>query len=113
MDPVCNQGLCGKKAAKGEAFCRAHRRLKSRSYPESLRVVFAPNPVSLALYTRPPAYGTKGKVIKMPLPGGRRTFLPGPGGGLLYVQWDVSHLGAICRAYVHGVSPSDCYRAED
>jgi len=49
-------------------------------------------------YTNPPAHGEDGTVTYMP--GFKpRTYLPGPGGGLLYVKWD--HIG------VMGVSPND------
>lgn len=102
MEPVCNQGLCGKRALRGDVFCRPHRRLKSRSYPEGLRVVFAPHPVSAALYAAAPSYGSTGTVQPVALPGGKRTFFPGPGGGLLYVKWD--------GYFTMGVSPRDVYR---
>ena len=49
-------------------------------------------------YTNPPAKGEEGEVTYMP--GYKpRTYLPGPGGGLLYVKWD--------RKGVMGVSPKD------
>ena len=49
-------------------------------------------------YTSPPAKGEEGNVTYMP--GYKpRTYLPGPGGGLLYVKWD--------RIGVMGVSPND------
>jgi hypothetical protein len=107
MRPVCKQGLCVKKAAKDSVFCPAHRRLKPRAYPEGTRVVFAPGPVSGALYSTRPSYGSRGVVVSVPLPGGKRTFLAGPGGGLLYVKWEgyASNGSRVC-----GVSPRDCYR---
>jgi len=62
------------------------------------RVVFNASPGSLVLYRNPPDIGEEGTVTTMP-GFGTRTFLPGPGGGLLYVRWDNS--GTI------GVSPRD------
>jgi len=59
----------------------------SRGTRQGTRVRFSPNPVSHALYRNPPTVGEEGAVTTMP-GGGRRTFLPGPGGGLLYVKWD-------------------------
>jgi hypothetical protein len=50
------------------------------------------------MYSNPPARGEEGEVTYMP--GFKpRTYLPGPGGGLLYVKWD--DIG------VMGVSPND------
>lgn len=57
---------------------------------EGARVKFLPTPASLALYSPPtPTIGATGSVTSVPFGGGvRRTFLPGPGGGLVYVKWD-------------------------
>lgn len=56
---------------------------------EGTRVQFRPTPASLALYSSPPAVGATGAVTSVPVGGGkRRTSLPGPGGGLVYVKWD-------------------------
>jgi hypothetical protein len=115
MEPVCNQGLCGKRALRGDVFCRSHRRLKSRSYPEGLRVVFAPHPVSHVLYGIAPPKGAHGTVVKVSLGGrsGARTYLPGPAGGLLYVKWDAPAASPIGTAIgICGVSPLDVYREE-
>lgn len=71
----------------------------SQRTKEGTRVRFVPNPISLRLYSKPPALGEEGVVTTAQLPGGRRTFLPGPGGGLLYVQWD--------RMGTMGVAPID------
>jgi hypothetical protein len=66
-----------------------------------LRVVFRPNPVSRVLYgSAVPASGTRGSVTSIPTAGGIRTWIHGPGGGLVYVRWD--HDGSVC-----GVSPHD------
>lgn len=71
---------------------------------EGTRVRFVANPASLALYTRPPKIGSTGSVTSVPLGGGRRsTYMPGPGGGLVYVRWDSGE--------VMGVSQSDLVRA--
>jgi len=63
------------------------------------RVVMNANPVSRALYTNPPANGTEGTVVAIPVPGGKRTYMAGPGGGLVYVEWE--------GGYFMGVSPND------
>lgn len=107
---VCNQGLCTRKARKDDVFCNRHRRLLSRSYPEGMRVVFAPSPVSQSVYSECPLYESHGTVVKMPLPGGRSTFLKGPAGGLLYVLWDSGSYRGLPGRYHCGVSPLDCYR---
>jgi hypothetical protein len=52
-----------------------------------LRVVFSPNPVSRALCSYAvPASGTRGTVTAVHTAGGLRTYLDGPGGGLVYVE---------------------------
>lgn len=65
------------------------------------RVRFDPNPASHMLYSERyglPERGEEGTVTYMP--GFKpRTYFPGPGGGLLYVEWD--------QAGVLGVSPHD------
>jgi hypothetical protein len=66
-----------------------------------LRVVFGPNPVSRALYSYAvPASGTRGTVTAVHTAGGLRTYMDGPGGGLVYVEWDSD--GSVC-----GVSMRD------
>jgi hypothetical protein len=66
-----------------------------------LRVVFSPNPVSRALYSyRVPVTGARGTVTAVRTAGGVRTYLDGPGGGLVYVRWDPD--GLVC-----GVSMRD------
>lgn len=64
-----------------------------------MRVKFSPSPASLALYRDPPTPGATGTVTTIPFPGGRRFSLPGPGGGLVYIDWD--------DGYMMGVSPID------
>lgn len=70
-----------------------------RSWPVGKRVRFKPNAVSLAMYSAAPAPGTMGKVVAVSLGSKKATYLPGPGGGLVYVDWDT--IG------VMGVSPID------
>jgi hypothetical protein len=71
-----------------------------RQFREGVRVIFAPTPASMMLYSDPPAIGATGVVTSVPLGGGRRaSFLAGPGGGLVYVDWDLYP--------VQGVSPND------
>lgn len=58
---------------------------------EGTRVRFNPTPVSRALYSRAyclPKTGASGVVTSIPTGRGRRTCMPGPGGGLVYVAWD-------------------------
>jgi len=65
---------------------------------QGTRVVFNPSPGSLVLYRLHPEPGEEGSVTTMP-GFGKHTYLPGPGGGLLYVNWD--------EAGTIGVSPND------
>jgi hypothetical protein len=68
---------------------------------KGLRVVFSPNPVSRVLYSYSvPEPGTRGTVTAVPSAGSVRTYIPGPGVGLVYVEWDVD-------ALVCAVSPRD------
>lgn len=58
---------------------------------EGQRVKFIPNPASLALYSRTygtPPEGTTGSVTSIPVGSRKSTCMPGPGGGLVYVEWD-------------------------
>lgn len=55
---------------------------------EGTRVQFNPHPVSRRLYSRPIPYaGEVGTIVTVPIPGGRKTCMRGPGGGLVYVKW--------------------------
>jgi len=66
-----------------------------------LRVMFSPNPATRALYSyRVPVAGACGTVTAVRTAGGVRTYLDGPGGGLVYVRWDPD--GLVC-----GVSMRD------
>jgi len=69
------------------------------------RVTFNPNPAAAMFYThaRDPQPGEKGTITTVPIPGGRRTCLPGPRGGLIYVKWDESGTS--------GVFPDDLKKA--
>ena len=56
-------------------------------------------------YPDPPRHGERGTVTSIPLGGGRsRTCMKGPGGGLVYVDWD--------RGGTFGVSSYDIYRVK-
>jgi hypothetical protein len=64
------------------------------------RVRFAPTAASYPLYNSPPPVGAEGTVTEINFGGGqKKSFLPGPGGGLLYVDWDGYGM--------QGVSPID------
>jgi hypothetical protein len=66
-----------------------------------LRVVFSPNPCSRMLYAYSvPTVGAHGTVTAVQTDGGLRTYLHGPGGGIVYVRWDPD--GLVC-----GVSPRE------
>jgi hypothetical protein len=70
------------------------------------KVRFNPTPASHALYSRCPSGFVLGEVTTVPFGGGvRKSFLPGPGGGLVYVNW--SDIG-VC-----GVSAFDVERAKE
>jgi hypothetical protein len=54
-----------------------------------LRVVFSPDAISHAAYSHPtPGAGARGTITSVRLGGGLRTYVDGPGGGLVYVEWD-------------------------
>lgn len=52
------------------------------------RVRFKPQAVSRLFYSNPPAVGEEGEVTMVAHVGGKRSYMKGPGGGLLYVRWD-------------------------
>lgn len=54
------------------------------------RVRFNPNPAALGLYTKgtAPRRGTVGTVTTVSLGSCRSNHMPGPRGGLVYVDWD-------------------------
>jgi hypothetical protein len=62
---------------------------------KGLRVVFSPNPASRMMYSyRVPETGTRGTITAVRTAGGIRTYIPGPGAGLVYVEWDGA--GLVC-----------------
>jgi hypothetical protein len=63
------------------------------------RVRFVPNPGSYLLYSNPPEEGEEGTVTTVSFGGaGKRSSLKGPGGGLLYIEWDKhGHMGVSPR----------------
>lgn len=63
---------------------------------EGTRVVFDPNPASMALYSSHPRIGEGGTVKPVAMGGGRRAVsMRGPGGGLVYVDWDESRFQGV------------------
>lgn len=72
---------------------------EKRCPPLGMAVRFTASPGALVMYSTPPRIGQAGTVVTVPLPGGRKTCMRGPGGGLVYVRWDDGH--------TQGVSPRD------
>ena len=74
--------------------------LKGKKCPRvGTKVRAAVNPVSAMMYSpgHGPTDGATGVVTTVPLPGGRKTCLPGPGGGLVYVKWDDGRTFGVSR----------------
>lgn len=72
----------------------------SKNVRAGTRVRFVPSEASYMLYSQPPEPGSTGQVTTVPFPGGKKlSYLPGPGGGLVYVKWDAG--------FVQGVSAFD------
>jgi hypothetical protein len=89
--PSCSLTRCAPGCSRNLGNLGSLPNIKGRKCPvrEGTRVVFNPNPVSLMLYSHgTPRRGEQGTVTTVPLPGGRKPCLPGPGGGLIYVDWD-------------------------
>jgi len=64
-----------------------------------LRVVFSPNPASRMLYSyRIPETGARGTITAVQTAGAIRTYIPGPGAGLVYGEWDGD--GLVCAVSV-------------
>lgn len=60
-----------------------------------LRVVFSPSADSRSASSRSvPQAGTHGTITAARTPDGLRTYLDGPRGGLVYVEWDTD--GLVC-----------------
>jgi hypothetical protein len=59
-----------------------------RSFREGDRLVFQPTPASLVLYSDHPPLGAEGVVTEVSIGNRRVAQIPGPGGGLVYVEWD-------------------------
>jgi hypothetical protein len=62
----------------------------------SARVVLgSPNPASQIVYSyRVPEAGARGTITAVRTAGSVRTYIPGPGAGLVYVEWDGD--GLVC-----------------
>lgn len=70
--------------------------------PAGLRVCFAANPAARALYSGDaPRTGECGAVTTLPMGGRRASCMPGPGGGLVYVDWDQSRTAGVFRNHLH------------
>ena len=63
------------------------------------RVRFVPNPAARMFYDSdtPPA-GATGVVTTVPTGRGRSACMPGPRGGMVYVDWDGRHTEGVFRA---------------
>lgn len=68
----------------------SHRKQRMSIPRVGTRVIFEPYPPSLAMYSHPPRTGEEGTVSTVSFGSSNRHYLPGPGGGLLYVDWDES-----------------------
>lgn len=78
---------------------------------KGLRVVFSPNPASGTTYQyRVPESGARGTITAVRTGGGVRTYIPGPGAGLVYVEWDGD--GLVCAISLRDLKlePADSER---
>jgi hypothetical protein len=67
-----------------------------------LRVVFSPNPASGMLHSyRVPEAGARRTITAVRTARGIRAFIPGPGAGLVYVEWDAA--GLVCAISLRGL----------
>lgn len=73
--------------------------------PEGGRVKLdLPHPGIRALYPYPlPAEGSMGTVVRVQVPGGRKTHMKGPGGGLVYVHWDTGETMGVAPQHLSHV----------
>ena len=63
---------------------------------QGLRVIFKPTPAALSRYDYPvPVTGSHGTITAARVGAETRTYLAGPGGGLVFVEWDAD--GLVCR----------------
>jgi len=92
--------LVARKPRSSFAAGAAEEEVSSR-VRRGTRVRFGPSPASLVLYSDPPRVGSQGTVTAIPVGSRSVTYLPGPGGGLVYVDWDDHG--------VAGVSPRDLW----
>jgi len=69
---------------------------------EGLRVCLRANPAGMMMYTHAgdPRSGDCGETVTVPVPGGRKTCMPGPGGGLVYVRWDSGHVAGVFKGHL-------------
>jgi len=73
----------------------------TRCPPVGQRVIFAPTPSAVAAFYTDrysPRSGMVGSVVAIPVPGGRKTCMMGPRGGLIYVEWDDFGVSGVFRA---------------
>lgn len=72
-----------------------------RCPPAGTRVCFHANPAARTLYSgQAPGQGECGTVESVPTGGGRATCMPGPLGGLVYVNWDRSRFEGVFRSHL-------------
>jgi len=82
------------------------------------RVRFDADPAAIASlydtqYSRqfpPPRNGEEGKVTSLPFAGKARTCIPGPGGGLVYVNWERSGTQGVFRYHLVDVGSGQTLR---
>lgn len=59
-----------------------------KRFSEGTRVVFRPTPAARMMYESAPPTGAEGTVVAINTGTGFSTMMPGPRGGLVYVDWD-------------------------
>jgi hypothetical protein len=74
---------------------------------EGKRVRFVATPAAMGLYHSsssyappPPKAGEEGTITSLPTGRGRSTCMPGPGGGLVYVDWDHAHTQGVFKHHL-------------
>lgn len=69
--------------------------------PPGKRVCFTANPAGAQFYRGwRPANNECGTTIAIPVPGGKKTCLPGPAGGLIYVDFDRAGVMGVFRSHL-------------